>query len=67
MLNEQTGQSFYTVQVRTGSNALKDRQGRPLPIGTGMVADVSLLGDKRSVLSYILSPITRLSERAFRE
>jgi adhesin transport system membrane fusion protein len=67
VLNEQTGQSFYTVQVRTGSNALKDRQGRPLPIGTGMVADVSLLGDKRSVLSYILSPITRLSERAFRE
>ena len=67
VLNEQTGQSFYTVQVRTASNALKDRQGRALPIGTGMVADVSLLGDKRSILSYILTPITRLSERAFRE
>jgi membrane fusion protein, adhesin transport system len=67
VLNEQTGESFYTVQVRTASNALKDRDGRPLPIGTGMVADVSLLGDKRSVLSYLLSPITRLGERAFRE
>jgi adhesin transport system membrane fusion protein len=66
-LNEQSGLSFYTVQVRTTSNALEDRNGRPLPIGTGMVADVSLLGDKRSVLSYLLSPITRLSERAFRE
>jgi adhesin transport system membrane fusion protein len=32
-----------------------------------MVADVSLLGDKRSVLSYLLTPITRLSERALRE
>jgi adhesin transport system membrane fusion protein len=66
-LNEQTGQSYYTVRVRTASNALEDRDGRPLPIGTGMVADVSLLGDKRSVLSYLLTPITRLGERAFRE
>jgi len=41
--------------------------GRKLAIGSGMVADVSLLGDKRSVLSYLLTPITRLSERAFRE
>ena len=67
VLNQQTGQSYYTVQVRTSSNALKDRDGRALPIGTGMIADVSLRGDKRSVLSYLLSPITRLGERAFRE
>ena len=32
-----------------------------------MVADVSLLGDKRTILNYILSPITKLSETAFRE
>jgi adhesin transport system membrane fusion protein len=32
-----------------------------------MTADVALLGDKRSVLSYLLTPITRLRERAFRE
>ncbi len=32
-----------------------------------MVAEVNLLGDKRSVLSYLLTPITRLSETAFRE
>jgi membrane fusion protein, adhesin transport system len=46
---------------------LRDRSGRVLEIGPGMVADVSLLGDKRSVLDYILSPITRLSETALRE
>jgi adhesin transport system membrane fusion protein len=68
VLNEKTGESFYTVQVRTSKNALKDRNtGRPLPIGTGMVADVSLLGDKRTILEYVLSPITRLQETAFRE
>jgi adhesin transport system membrane fusion protein len=32
-----------------------------------MVASVSLLGDKRSVLSYILTPITRVTDEAFRE
>jgi adhesin transport system membrane fusion protein len=65
-VNEKTGESFYTVQVRTTKNALI-RYGRPLPIGTGMIADVSLIGDKRTVLSYILSPITKLSQTAFRE
>jgi adhesin transport system membrane fusion protein len=67
VVNERTGESFYTVQVRTTSSALKDRTGKPLPIGTGMVADVSLLGDKRTILEYILSPLTKLQSRAFRE
>ena len=67
VLNERTGESFYTVQVRTTSNALKDKTGRPLQIGTGMVADVSLLGDKRTILEYILSPLTKLRDTAFRE
>jgi adhesin transport system membrane fusion protein len=67
VLNERTGESFYTVQVRTRSNALKDKAGKSLPIGTGMVADVNLLGDKRTVLEYILSPITKLKDTALRE
>ncbi len=67
VLNERTGESHYLVRIRTSKAALKDRRGRALPIGPGMVATVNLLGDKRSVLSYILTPITRLSETAFRE
>jgi adhesin transport system membrane fusion protein len=67
VLNEQSGQSFYTVQVRTSKNALRGRDGRPLPIGTGMTADVSLLGDKRTVMEYILSPISKLKNTALRE
>ena len=65
--DERTGQAFYTVQVRTLSNALKDRNGQRLPIGTGMVVNVSLLGDKRTVLEYLLTPITRVRETAFRK
>lgn len=65
-INEKTGESFYTVEVQTVST-LVDADGRPLPIGPGMVANVSLLGEKRSVLSYLFTPITRLAETAFRE
>ena len=67
VLNERTGETHYVVRVRTGKAALNDRNGRRLTIGSGMIATVNLLGDKRSVMSYILTPITRLSETAFRE
>lgn len=65
--NEQTGETFYLVRIQTDKNALEAAGGRRLPIGAGMVAEVNLLGDKRSVLSYILSPITRLRDTALRE
>ena len=32
-----------------------------------MIAEVDLLGDKRTILQYILSPITKLGESALRE
>ncbi len=67
VLDERTGETFYTVRVRTDRNALRDPANRRLPIGAGMVAEVDLLGEKRTILQYILSPITRLSETAFRE
>lgn len=67
MTIERTGESFYMVRVRTTSNALRGRRGEPLQIGPGMQAEVNLLGDKRTVLNYLLSPITRLRETAFRE
>ena len=66
-LNERTGESFYTVKVRTNLNYLRDVNGRQMPIGVGMTAEVDLLGEKRTILQYILSPIARLSETAFRE
>ena len=64
---ERTGETFYLVRVRTAANALHDPRGREMPIGPGMVAEVDLLGDKRTVLQYILTPITRLGETALRE
>lgn len=66
-IDPRTGDSHYVVRIRTDRDALRDAAGRALPIGPGMIADVSLIGDKRSVLSYLLTPFTRLREGAFRE
>lgn len=66
-IEERTGESHYTIRIQADAAGLRDRQGRKLPIGPGMTADVNLLGDKRSVMAYILTPFTRLSETALRE
>jgi adhesin transport system membrane fusion protein len=66
-VDEKNGESHYTVRVQADAKRFRDRNGRLLPIGPGMTADVSLIGDKRSVMAYILTPFTRLSEQALRE
>lgn len=60
-------ESYYIVRVRTNEKGIKDHNGRLLPIGAGMTAEVNLLGDPRTVMQYILTPITRLKETAFSE
>ena len=65
--DERSGETYYLVTVRADAQSIEGPDGRELPIGPGMTASISLLGDKRSVLSYILTPLTRLSDRAFRE
>jgi adhesin transport system membrane fusion protein len=66
-IEERTGESHYTVRVRADAQNFRDPEGRRLAIGPGMTADVNLIGDKRSVMGYILTPFTRLGEEAFRE
>jgi adhesin transport system membrane fusion protein len=67
VLEERTGETFYVVRVRTTENALRGPNGARLSIGAGMVAEVDLLGEKRTILQYLLTPITRLGETALRE
>lgn len=64
--DERTGETFYVARIMTEGELL-DRNGNAVLIGPGMTADVSLLGEKQSILSYILTPITRLSRSALRE
>ena len=67
VVDERTGASHFTIQVRTTANALRATDGSRLPISAGMVAMVDVIGHKRSILSYLLTPVTKLSDNAFRE
>ena len=66
VVEERTGETHYLVRVRTRTDGIR-RNGKLLPIGPGMTAAVNLLGEKRTVLNYLLTPITRIRDQAFRE
>jgi membrane fusion protein, adhesin transport system len=65
--DERTGETHFTVRVRTDAAGLTAADGTRLPIGAGMTAEVDVLGRERSILSYLLTPVTRLRDGAFRE
>jgi adhesin transport system membrane fusion protein len=65
--DQRGGDGWYEVRIETSQRGLMGPTGRPVALGSGMVAEVALLGAPRTVLSYLLSPVTRLSEDAFRE
>lgn len=67
LVDEKSGQSFYTIRVRTKANQLADPEGKMHPIGPGMVAEVDLLGEKRTILEYLLTPILDTGRTALRE
>ncbi|MBV6633937.1 MAG: HlyD family type I secretion periplasmic adaptor subunit [Alphaproteobacteria bacterium] len=59
---------YYEIEVRTDRNYLDGRTaGEQLPIRPGMVAEVEILTGKRTILDYLLKPLTRIKERALTE
>ncbi|MFB9355870.1 HlyD family type I secretion periplasmic adaptor subunit [Sneathiella chinensis] len=65
-VDEQTGDSFYKIIVRTEQNYLK-RGDETYPIIPGMVASVDTLTGQKSVLDYILKPILKTRDNALKE
>jgi len=64
--DEKTGERFYTISVRTAAEALKSKRG-DLKIHSGMAAEVAVLNGKRSVLAYIVKPMSSISGKALRD
>jgi adhesin transport system membrane fusion protein len=58
---EESG-AFYRVTVRTRETSLRGPAGQPLPILPGMTASVEMLAGRKTVLQYLLKPLTRASE-----
>jgi adhesin transport system membrane fusion protein len=65
-IQEEKGDSFYKVKLRTQTNSLSYR-GESLPIIPGMTASVEVLTGKKSVLAYLMKPILRMKQNALRE
>lgn len=63
--NEKSGTSYFLARVRVNKEELHHlKEVRLVP---GMPAEVMLLGDERTPLDYLLSPITSSFNRAMRE
>ena len=60
-------EGWYLVRIETTGNSLVAPDGSKRAIGAGMVAETDLLGPSRTVMSYLLSPVTKLTGSAFRE
>ncbi|MEK0434251.1 MAG: hypothetical protein RL369_300, partial [Pseudomonadota bacterium] len=60
------GETFYIVKVELLESRFKSSE-KDLPLLPGMTARIDIITGKRSVLSYISSPITKTLSTAFRE
>ena len=64
--DEKKNETYYLVRVRTMS-AMPERHGQPLAIIPGMTATVHIHTGEKTFLQYLLKPIIKTKELAFRE
>ena len=64
LVEQQTGQPYYTVNIDVPEKALADAS---LRLQAGMPAEVFIRTDNRSALDYLLAPVTAYLRRAMRE
>lgn len=64
--DEAEREAYYTVIVETDRGYLT-KGGRRLPIVPGMICDVEIITGSKTVLSYLLKPITRGLNQAMTE
>ena len=65
-IQDERGERFYRIRVRTRDNAL-EKDGESLPIIPGMTTQVDILTGEKTVMDYLLKPILKAKQRALRE
>ena len=65
-MEERTGQSFYVVRVAVDPAELA-KAGPNVALTPGMQAQVSIVTGSRTILNYLLSPLTDAMRTAMRE
>lgn len=65
-VNDREGNIFFEIEVRTAQNYL-GTESNPLPITPGMVAMTEVVTGRRTIMEYLMRPVLRMKDRAFRE
>ena len=60
------GESFYLLRVKPFKSFL-GHGSRPLPIKVGMTAEADIITSKKTILEYLIQPVTRGLDKALRE
>ncbi len=66
-IEDKRGEPYYLVKLRTKKNNMVSREGKPLPIIPGMQASVDIITGEKTVLAYLLKPITKAAQNAMTE
>ena len=64
---DEKGNTFYRVTIEIKENSLGKNPTNPLPLIPGMVVTADILTGQKTVLEYLLNPITRARNEALRE
>lgn len=65
-LERQDGSKYFEIRAETDEQWLES-DGERYPISPGMGANMDIMISKRTVLAYLMEPVFRLKDRAFRE
>ncbi len=65
-ITDDKGETYYLINVRTSKRTLANKGGE-LPVIPGMVADVDVRTGEKTVLGYLMKPLTRMQQSALRE
>lgn len=61
-LNLNPDEAYYRILVETSQNALTDKNGQSMPIIPGMIASVDVKTGEKTILQYLIKPITRMKQ-----
>ena len=65
-ISKEDGSIWYLCQVSVPVDAMTTL-GKTIQIQTGMVAQVDIISGEKTVLEYLLQPVTKIANEAFRE
>ena len=65
-ISKEDGSTWYLCQVSVPVDTMTTL-GKTIKIQTGMVAQVDIISGEKTVLQYLLQPVTKIANEAFRE